>query len=79
MSCEWHCRSAMVREFGDSQYIEFKPQISPFRWTRPSLRWHLAVGSRAPFFYNDARGAFVSHCYLVLLLSFVLVDCEEYC
>ena len=40
----------MVSEFGDSQYIEFKPRISPLRWTRPKPLGGLSVRSRARFY-----------------------------
>ena len=40
----------MVSEFGDSQYTEFKPRISPFRWTRPKPPDGLSVRSRARFY-----------------------------
>ena len=41
---------AMVSEFGDSQYIEFKPRISPLRWTRPKPSMVLFSHSRTRFY-----------------------------
>ena len=39
-----------VSEFGDSQYIEFKPRTSPLRWNRPKPPGGLSVRSRARFY-----------------------------
>ena len=54
----------MVSEFGDSQYIEFKPQISPLRRTRPRPSMVL-FRPLAHAILHDARDVFHSkQCFI---------------
>ena len=55
--CEWALLTMMVGELRLAKWVEFKPRISPLRWTQPKPLMVL-ISPLAHAILNDARGAF---------------------